>query len=101
MSANSSHFVLPDSDDLVDSQTGEIVYSKTKSIYGDTYADANRIQTIQKSISALGGSVKIKTPPPPSPEFLPNAYYRLPSEDLSKYSDFEDYIQKNHKRYNF
>lgn len=101
VSANSSHFVFPDSDDLIDSETGEIVYSKTRSIFGNTYADANRIQAIQKSISALGASLKIKTPPPPSPEFLPNAYYRLPPEDHSKYSDFEDYIQKNHKKYNF
>lgn len=101
MSANSSYFVVPESEDLVDSETGEIVYSKTKSIYGNTYADANRIQTLQKSISALGRRMRINTPPPPSPEFLPNAYYRPAPDDLSKYSDFEDYIQKNHRRYNF
>ena len=101
MSPNRSLFSPPDSEDLFDSLTGELVYSPKKSIWSDTYADANRIQKLQNSISSLGGRIKINTPPPPSPDFLPNAYYRSAVEDMSEYSDFEDYIQKNMNRFNF
>ena len=101
MSANRPCFSPADSDDLFDSLTGELAYSPKKSIFVDTYAEANRVQKLQEAISSLGGRIKINTPPPPSPDFLPTAYYRPAPEDHSKYSDFEDYIQKNMNRFNF
>lgn len=99
MSPNRPCFSPADSDELFDSLTGELIYSSKKSIFVDTYAEANRVQKLQEAISSLGGRIKINTPPPPSPDFLPNAYYRSPPEDMSKYRDFEDFVQKNMNRY--
>ena len=99
MSPNRSLFSPPDSDELFDSLTGELVFSPRTSLFVDTYSEANRVQKLQSSISSLGNRIKINTPPPPSPDFLPNAYYRSAPEDLSKYSDFEDFVQKNMNRY--
>lgn len=99
MSPNRPCFSPADSDELFDSLTGELIYSPKKSIFVDTYAEANRVQKLQEAISSLGGRIKINTPPPPSPDFLPNAYYRSPPEDMSKYRDFEDFVQKNMNRY--
>lgn len=101
MSTNPPTFSPEGSDELFNSETGELIYSPKKTIWVDTYAEANRVQKLQESISSLGSRFKINTPPPPSPDFLPNAFYRPEPEDMSKYSDFEDYIQKNLNRYNF
>lgn len=99
MSPNRPLYSPTDSDELFDSVTGELVYSSKITIWVDTYAEANRVQKLQESLSFLGRRFKINTPPPPSPDFLPTAYYRSAPEDHSEYFDFEDYIQKNVNRF--
>lgn len=103
MSPNSPLYTPIDSDDLFDSLTGELIYSPRKSIYFYSSSEAEReyirIRKLQKAFSSLHGRIKINKPPPPSPDFLPNAYYRSPPDDLNVYSDFEDFIQKNMNRY--
>lgn len=100
MSPNRPTYSPPDSEELFDAITGELIYSSKVTIWVDTYAEATRVQKLQSAISSLGNRIKINTPPPPSPDFLPTAYYRSAPEDHSKYSDFEDYIQKNVNRFN-
>lgn len=106
------------SDELFNAETGELIYSAKKTIYKDStfewikdeiYADyeyrklsnQRKLLQIVDSFIASVGEIKINTPPDPSPDFLPNAYYRPAPDDLSKYSNFEDYIQKNSNRFNF
>lgn len=100
MSTNPPIFSPEGSDQIFNSETGELIYSPKKTIWVDIYAEANRVQKLQESISSLGSRFKINTPPPPSPDFLSNAYYRSAPEDLSKYSDFEDFLRVNINRYN-
>ena len=106
------------SDELYNSETGEMVYSPKKTIWVDDQFDLIKQETYKKNAERdlhnyrklkkyvdefllSGREIKINTPPPPSSDFLPNAFYRSPPEDLSKYSVFEDYIQKNMNRFNF
>jgi hypothetical protein len=98
MSNNPSPFTPEDSDELRDSETGELIYSPKKTIWSNNYSEANTIQKLQMVISSLGGRIKINTPPPPSPDFLSNVYFQQKFNfdiDFSKFEDFEDFIQKN------
>ena len=64
MSTNPPTFSPEGSDELFNSETGELIYSPKKTIWVDTYAEANRVQKLQESISSLGSRFKINTPPP-------------------------------------
>ena len=54
-------YIFPEgSDELFNSETGELIYLQ-KTIWVDTYAEANRVQKLQESISSLGSRFKINT----------------------------------------
>lgn len=102
------------SNDLFDSETGELIYSADKNtiwkdstfefikeeIYkANAYRDLSNKRKLEKFISlgiSSGKEFKINTPPPPSPDFLPKVYSALQREasfKVSDYKDFDDLIQ--------
>lgn len=118
MSISPKYYTPEGSNELFDSETGELLYSAQETIWFDdqfdiikketyknnAYRDLENYRKLKGHVDSLiqsGVTIEIKKPPPPSPEFLPKAYYRPPPEDMSKYTDFEDYVQKNMNRYNF
>ena len=93
MSPNRPCFSPADSDDLFDSLTGDLIYSP-KNLFSLIPMRKQIEFKTSRSYLFFRWSNKNKYSSPPSPEFLPNAYYRSPPEDMSKYRDFEDFVQK-------
>ena len=69
MSPNRPCFSPADSDDLL-TLSQVILFILLKSIFVDTYAEANRVQKLQEAISSLGGRIKINTLPLPLLNFF-------------------------------